>query len=266
MNHCGGESTGPSRVSSKSLLSRLLYRFYRTSLCRFYNYHTYRLQQFVRSLANTVRPEEVLLDVGAGDCQYKPLFAGKCKYMSQDVGAKDSNFTYDQIDIRSEIYDIPLADASVDIILCTQVFEHLKYPVRALKEMHRLLKPGGRLYLTVPFSADEHMLPYDYFRYTRYALDFLMQEQGFLPPEITPQGGRFILMGKNIKDLFPFLISRPGLQKAVWLLQAPVVVPLLVLLYYLDKLDKDKHLTQNFDVIARKPLGPTESTVDRRPA
>ena len=257
-----GSSKSPelSRAPKKNLLSVVLNHFYRSSLSKFYNYHAYRLQKFVRSLSDTVRPEEVLLDVGAGDCQYKPYFVGKCKYISQDVGGKDKCFTYDQIDIRSEIYNIPLPDASADIILCTQVLEHLKYPVRALKEMHRLLKPGGRLYLTVPFAADEHMLPYDYFRYTRYGLDFLMREQGFLPPEISPQGGRFIMMGKNIKDLLPLLTSRPALQKTLWLLQAPVVVPLLFVLYFLDTLDKDKHLTHNYDVIARKPLNPAATS------
>jgi hypothetical protein len=119
--------------------------------------------------------------------------------------------------------------------------------------MYRLLKPGGRLCLTVPLTSDEHMIPYDYFRYTSYALDFLMQEQGFLKPEIIPQGGRFILMGKMIKDLLPFLTAKPWLQKTIWLLQAPVVVPLLVLLYLLDPLDRKKYFTLNYECIARKP-------------
>jgi hypothetical protein len=119
--------------------------------------------------------------------------------------------------------------------------------------MYRLLKPGGRACLTVPFAADEHMLPYDYFRYTRYALDFLFREQGFLPPEIEPQGGRFILLGKMIKDLFPLLTSRRGLQRTVYILQAPIVLPILTVLYFLDKIDRPTNLTHNYDVIARKP-------------
>jgi SAM-dependent methyltransferase len=240
------------KANKMGILERSLYHFYRSPLSRFYNYHDYRLKKFVKTISEAVRPDEVLLDVGAGNCQYKQDFAGRCRYISQDVGGKDHCFTYDQIDIRSEIYNIPLPGESVDIILCTQVLEHLKYPVKALQEMHRLLKPGGRLYLTVPFAAEEHMLPYDYFRYTRYALDFLMQEQGFLPPEISPQGGRFIFFGKTIKDLFPLLTNRSWLQKTLWLLQAPVVVPTLLLLYFLDGLDREKNLTQNYDVIARK--------------
>lgn len=237
----------------KGLLSVLLYHFYRSSLSAFYNHTSYRLHRFVNALAESARAEDVLLDVGAGDCQYKSYFAGKCKYISHDIGGKDACFTYDRIDIRSDIYDIPLPDQSVDIILCTQVLEHLQYPARALKEMHRLLKPGGRLYFSVPFASDEHMLPYDYFRFTRFALDFLVQEQGFLKPEITPEGGRFILMGKMVKDLFPLLTSNPRLQKLIYVFQAPVVVPILFLLYILDPIDRNKYLTNNYEVIARKP-------------
>jgi ubiquinone/menaquinone biosynthesis C-methylase UbiE len=248
MNTGGNQSTG----TKMGIMDRSLYHFYRSPFSKFYNYHDYRLKKFVRAVSESVRPEEVLLDVGAGDCQYKQDFVGRCKYISQDIGDK-ACYTYDQIDVRSEIYNIPLPSESVDIILCTQVLEHLKYPVKALQEMHRLLKPGGRLCLTVPFAAEEHMLPYDFFRYTRYALDFLMQEQGFLPPEISPQGGRFIFLGKTIKDLFPLLTTRSWLQKTLWLLQAPIVVPTLLLLYLLDGLDRDKNLTQNYDVIARKP-------------
>ena len=239
-------------------MTRFLFTFYRGSLSRFYNYHFYRIHKFVQKIAASVCADDTLLDVGAGDCQYKPYFVGKCKYVSQDVGGKDltHTYTYDQIDIRSEIYEIPLPDESVDVILCTQVMEHLKYPIKALAEMYRLLKPGGRLCITVPFAADEHMIPFDYFRYTRFAWDFMLQEQGFLAPEISPQGGRFIYMGKNIKDLFPLLTSKPWLQKTLWILQAPVVVPALFVLYFLDRLDKNKYLTHNYDVIAQKPLRP----------
>jgi SAM-dependent methyltransferase len=243
----------PSPRASKGLWANCLLHLYRSPLGAFYNYHCYRLQRFVRRLSETVRPDDTLLDVGAGDCQYKPYFAGRCKYISQDVGGKDGAFTYDQIDIRSEIYSIPLPSESVDIILCTQVLEHLKYPTRALQEMHRLLKPGGKLYLTVPFASEEHMVPYDYFRYTKFSLDFLMREQGFNPLLIDPQGGRFITLGKGIKDLFPLLKgASPKLAQTLYLIQLPVIVPILFILFWLDKIDKNKYMTQNYDVIAEK--------------
>lgn len=246
----------PPTGAKKDLLKKLLPYFYRSPVSAFYNYHFYRLLRFARRLSETVRPEDTLLDVGAGDCQYKPLFIGRCKYISQDIGGKDDNFTYDQIDIRSEIYNIPLPNESVDIILCTQVLEHLKYPTQALQEMHRLLKPGGKLYLSVPFASEEHMMPYDYFRYTRFSLAFLMREQGFNPLMIDPHGGRFITLGKNIKDLFPLMaLGRPRLQKILYSIQSPVVLPILFILFWMDGIDKNKHMTQNYDVIAEK-IGP----------
>jgi len=243
----------PSAGSKKSFFGSFLALVYRSPVGAFYNYHSYRLQKFVRQLAETVRSDDTLLDVGAGDCQYKPFFVGRCKYISQDVGGKTDTYSYDQIDIRSEIYDIPLPGDSVDIVLCTQVLEHLKYPPRALQEIRRLLKPGGKLYLTVPFASEEHLMPYDYFRYTRFSLDFLMREQGLTPILIAPQGGRFITLGKQIKDLFPLMrVGSPRLAKTLYILQSPVVVPLLFVLFWLDKFDNNKHMTQNYDVIAQK--------------
>lgn len=234
----------------KGFLNKLLLHFYHSPLSAFYNYHFYRLQKFVRQLSETVRADDTLLDVGAGDCQYKSYFAGRCRYISQDVGNKSDGYTYNQIDVRSEIYDIPLPDKSVDIILCTQVLEHLKYPTKAIQEMRRLLKCGGRLYLTVPFASEEHMLPYDYYRYTRFSLDFLMRENGFKPLLIDPQGGRFITLGKGIKDLFPLL--NPKFAKPIYLIQLPLVLPILFVLFWLDKLDKNKYMTQNYDLIAER--------------
>jgi hypothetical protein len=60
-------------------------------------------------------------------------------------------------------------------------------------------------------------------------------------------------MGRNIKDLIPLLaLGRPRLQKILYFIQLPVVLPMLTLLFLLDGLDKDKHMTQNYDVIAQK--------------
>jgi len=64
------------------------------------------------------------------------------------------------VDVISDITSIPLPDASFDACLCTEVLEHLPHPIEALRELARLLRPGGRLILTAPFCSLTHFSPH----------------------------------------------------------------------------------------------------------
>jgi SAM-dependent methyltransferase len=112
-----------------------------------------------------------ILDAGAGDQHHKE----HCKhlvYTSQDSaqydgkgdgsGLQTGTYDYGQIDIVSDIITIPREDNSFDTILCTEVLEHVPYPDKAVKELHRLLKPGGLLILTTPFCSLTHFAPQHY--------------------------------------------------------------------------------------------------------
>ncbi|CAE7947168.1 unnamed protein product [Symbiodinium sp. KB8] len=70
---------------------------------------------------------------------------------------------YGQIDVVSDIGSIPLPDESFDLVICTDVLEHVLNPKRAMHEMGRLLKPGGMVLLQVPFGGALHNLPHHYF-------------------------------------------------------------------------------------------------------
>ncbi|CAE7702475.1 unnamed protein product, partial [Symbiodinium sp. CCMP2456] len=70
---------------------------------------------------------------------------------------------YGQIDVVSDIGSIPLPDESFDLVICTDVLEHVLNPKRAMHEMGRLLKPGGIVLLQVPFGGALHNLPHHYF-------------------------------------------------------------------------------------------------------
>jgi SAM-dependent methyltransferase len=69
-------------------------------------------------------------------------------------------------------------NASFDIVLCNQVLEHVFNPNEFLSEISRVLKTNGTLLLTVPFIWDEHEQPFDYARYTTYALHDLLGSHG----------------------------------------------------------------------------------------
>jgi SAM-dependent methyltransferase len=73
----------------------------------------------------------------------------------------------------------PLGDVNYDAVLCNQVLEHVFNPHKFLSELARVLKPGGRLLLTVPFVSDEHEQPFDWARYTTFGLRAMLERQGF---------------------------------------------------------------------------------------
>lgn len=118
-----------------------------------------------------------IIDVGGAQgfikvlAPYKGLFRNT-HYQSIDISpeAKPS--------IVGDIHDLPLDNASVDGILCISVLEHIEHPETAFAEMLRVLKPGGRCLIYVPFlfpyHAREGAYNYkDYFRYTKDGLRYL---------------------------------------------------------------------------------------------
>lgn len=74
-------------------------------------------------------------------------------------------------DIVGDVHDLPLADNSVDAIICIAVLEHVEEPQRAVREIYRVLKPGGYCYIYVPFLYYYHPLPGYYGDFYRFTAD-----------------------------------------------------------------------------------------------
>lgn len=118
-----------------------------------------------------------LLDVGCGRKPYRSLFTVD-EYVGLDI---DSEVTR-ALGIADHLYDgnrFPLPSSTFDSALCNQVLEHVFEPDRFLAEIHRVLAPGGKLLLTVPFVWDEHEQPVDYARYSSFGLRALLERNGF---------------------------------------------------------------------------------------
>jgi SAM-dependent methyltransferase len=120
-----------------------------------------------------------VVDVGAGAQPYRRLLSGRVHYRAIDVGLAGA-FGYQQPDTDYfEGSHWPLEDASVDLVLSTEVLEHVLDPAAFLAEARRVLRPGARLLLTVPFAARWHYIPHDYWRYTPSSLSNLLATAGF---------------------------------------------------------------------------------------
>lgn len=134
-----------------------------------------RLWSCMRSLAGELRGR--LLDVGCGTKPYRSLFTVN-EYVGLDI---DSETTRRRA-IADVLYDgtrFPFDDARFEAVLCNQVLEHVFNPDAFVEEMRRVLVPGGRLLLTVPFAWDEHEQPWDYARYSSFGLRALLEKHNF---------------------------------------------------------------------------------------
>jgi len=120
---------------------------------------------------NNVNSWESILDVWAWECPYK-RYCSHLRYVSQDfweydgkgdqiwLQTKDRDNT--QLNIISDILNIPVDDSSFDNIICTEVLEHVPYPDKSITEFARILKKWWTLYVTSPFASQTHFAPYHF--------------------------------------------------------------------------------------------------------
>jgi SAM-dependent methyltransferase len=157
--------------------------------------------QWVADRARSIAPDARVLDVGAGTAPYRDLFK-HCQYETQDFaqydGYKGPEGQYAQIDYVSDIAEIPVADATFDAILCTEVLEHVPRPIEALREMTRITKPGGRLFLTAPLGSGLHQEPYHFYGgYTDHWYRKFLTEFDCEIVSIEPNHGFFAHLGQE---------------------------------------------------------------------
>jgi len=119
-----------------------------------------------------------VLDVGCGQKPYISLF-NFSEYIGMDVEQSGHPHQNEEIDVFYDGKIFPFPDHSFDSVITSQVLEHVFTPDLFLKEINRVLKPGGKLLLSVPFVWDEHEQPYDFARYSSFGLKHLLQENNF---------------------------------------------------------------------------------------
>lgn len=129
-------------------------------LAQKFHTNTSARDRFVNSELAKIPAGATLLDAGAGDQPHRHA-AKHLIYTSQDFGSfKEDDYSYAPIDIVGDVWDINVKDESFDAVLCTEVLEHIPYPVETIRELSRVLRPGGILILTAPSHYRRHFDPY----------------------------------------------------------------------------------------------------------
>ena len=204
-----------------------------------------------------------VLDVGAGSAPYRALFA-HCDYKTQDFAQlRDDQLRhggYAPIDVVCEANAIPVPDASFDVVICTEVLEHVPEPIAVVREFGRIVAPGGRLILTAPLGSGIHQEPYHFYGgYTPFWYQRFLQEAGFDSITIAANDGtlrhvaqetiRFARMTRPFGFAAPWYVHLLWLP--FWLILAPILalaVPVAARL--LDRFDSEQRFTVGYHVTA----------------
>lgn len=125
-----------------------------------------------------------LLDLGCGNQPYR----GWYEPLVNSVTALDA-VPLPGVDVVAMADAVPLLDASFDVILATEVLEHVNDAERAMSEIFRLLKPGGHVIATVPYLYPTHEAPYDYRRFTHFGLVAIAERHGLRVIDLASKGG-----------------------------------------------------------------------------
>ncbi len=229
-----------------------------------------KLRESVVELSQSA--EGVLLDVGVSEGPYRRLFE---PLVDRYVGLEYPPSILDKqpdlwkildrakksVDVFGDGNALPFAEGSFDTVLCTEVLEHVPEPGQLVRQMARVLKPGGRLLCTVPFSQPLHELPNDYYRFTPSALEIISEAAGLQVESITPRGNFATTMGASLSQ---FLLRWLGASQRQsdgsvilcrWrsLLLLPFLAVIQIMFYWVSKLTSDTTVVQGYSLIARRP-------------
>ena len=233
---------------------------------RVYGFNVHNRRQWVAGHAARLAPGTRVLDVGAGIGQYRPLFA-HCAYQAQDFGKESETVgRYTPLDFECDILDIPAPDGSFDVILCTEVLEHVPEPIRAVHELARLLRPGGAMLLTAPLGSVLHQEPYHFYGgYTEHWYRRFLDDTGCDVVEVARNQGFFSLYS-DLTQTFSSLIhpgqvrSQPGPRRlallGLWLASRVMVRVVGPLGRRLDAAGLGAVATCGYHVLAVKRGGP----------
>lgn len=130
-----------------------------------------------------------VLDLGCGKAPLYILYRTRSKSITcVDWGSSPHDISH--ADMLCDLNNpIPLPDASFDTIILSDVLEHIYHPKELLAEIRRMLRPDGRLIMNVPFLYWLHEQPYDYYRYTRFALEKMASDSDLDIIELKEIGG-----------------------------------------------------------------------------
>ena len=198
-----------------------------------------------------------LVDVGCGDKPYEDTFR---PYVTAHVGVDHVDTQHDlgNADLIGTAYAIPSPDTTFDTVLCTSVLEHLEEPEEALRELFRVLVPGGAAIYTIPHIWHLHEEPRDFYRFTTHGIRYLFTKAGFEIVEITPLSGFWVTWG----TMLAYYVDRlnRGIVRRLHVIDV-LIGAIQGAAMLLERADRPERWTWMYLVVARRPVEKSQQNV-----
>jgi len=205
-----------------------------------------RREIFQKWLARLNARELDVLDVGGRIQPYRPLLEGRLRrYVAVDL------LRTPLVNIVAHGEQIPLASEQFDLVVCTQVLEYVAEPAAVIAEIHRVLKPGGWLWLSVP-SVCPRDADHECWRFLPASLWHLLSEFGKV--DVVPEGGSVLGFFRAINVCLNILARYPVVRSVFRYTVFPVVNLVGVLCDSLSRSSNDQ-FAANYSAFALKPGG-----------
>lgn len=210
-----------------------------------FNFNQEVIDEFIiETVRKDIKSGSRILDVGAGTVRYKKYFSD-CTYLTQDFKSYQDpkgEFKYGEIDYISDVAIIPVEDYSFDAVICTEVLEHIPRPDLAIREFSRILKSGGRLYITAPLGSGIHQRPHHYYGgFSPYWYNTYLGKYGFDEIDIKPKKRFFSLYAQETRRAYWYLTKSKKISHKLllpFMFTAKIFLPLIF--FHLDKDNLDE--------------------------
>ncbi len=232
-----------NQESSDTVINRLKIFFKKYSIIFNILYYTFGASFVGKSAKKAIKnieSDKLIINLGSG-----------IKKINDNVVNIDF-YPFDNVDIVSDIVCLPFDNNSVDVIINEAVLEHVKNPKAIVKEMHRILKHDGLIYVTVPFMASFHSSPNDYYRWSKQGIRELLKD--FKEEEIGIRCGPTSAMLSIFSDWIATFFSFGSiyLHQVLLIIFTIITSPLKVIDYLIYKFPSSQNIAYGFYYIGKK--------------